>query len=141
MKDQKMSALTWTDDQMALGNAEIDQAHRELVDLINIVAEANKETFPKAFTCLVSHTREHFEFEQKLMDRNKDPKRQEHKRQHTKLIGELLALEHRVKRGQYKLARSFVTERLPEWLYLHTTTMDSMLVTHLNQNKIPNKRL
>ncbi|MEN2495190.1 MAG: Bacteriohemerythrin [Hyphomicrobiaceae bacterium hypho_1] len=128
-----MNVLVWINEKMALGHENIDQAHKEIIDLINVVAKANSKTFSNAFTDLVCYTREHFEFEQKLMELHQDPARREHKYQHTKLLGELSALEKQVKRGQFKLARSFVTVRLPEWLDAHTSSMDSMLVAHLNQ--------
>ena len=106
-----------------------------MVDLINSVAEADKAAFPAAFQRLVSHTEEHFALEQKLMEISADPARQEHEHQHTKLLGELAALELRVKRGQLQLARAFVAERLPEWLRSHTSSMDSMLAAHLKSGQ------
>lgn len=126
-----MSVLVWTDEKMALGREDIDLAHREMVDLINTVAEADKTAFPAAFQRLIAHTEEHFALEQKLMEISADPAHREHENQHAKLLGELAALERQVKRGQLKIARSFVAESLPEWLRSHTASMDSMLAAHL----------
>lgn len=126
-----MSTLYWTDEKMALGHEAMDQTHRETVDLINSVVEADKAAFPAAFARLVRHTQEHFAFERELMEQSQDPARQEHEHQHIKLLGELAALESRVNRGQITLARAFVAERLPEWLLSHAASMDAMLAAHL----------
>lgn len=126
-----MGTLVWTDEKLALGHREMDLAHREMVGLIDSVATADKMAFSAAFARLLQHTREHFDLEQRLMEQSNDPARLEHEHQHAKLLGELTALERRVKRGQLQLARAFVAERLPEWLVSHATSMDSMLAAHI----------
>ena len=128
------AAVVWTDEKMALGNDDIDQTHREMVDLINAAVEADKTAFPQAFERLVRHTEEHFALERQLMEQSRDPARREHEHHHAKLLGELAALESRVKRGQQMFARSFVAERLPEWLHSHATSMDAMLAAHLKSD-------
>ena len=128
-----MNLLVWTDEKMALGHADIDRTHREMVALINHVAAADKTAFAEAFQSLIAHTTAHFALEQDLMERSGDPGRREHEHHHAKLLGELAAIERQVKRGQLKLARAFVAERLPEWLESHAASMDSVLVAHLQQ--------
>lgn len=126
-----MPAIVWSDEQMCLGREDMDETHREMVDLINLVAEADKATFAQKFAQLVEHTHQHFAHEAELMAKSGDPALKEHDHQHAKLLGELAGLQRRVERGQITFARAFVAERLPEWLQLHATSMDSMLAAHL----------
>ena len=129
-----MSVVVWSDEKMCLGRQDMDDTHREMVDLINRVAEAGKETFAQRFGELVTHTHQHFAHELELMQRSGDPAQKEHEHQHAKLLGEMAAMQTRVDRGQIKMARAFVAERLPEWLLLHAASMDSMLAAHLKSS-------
>ena len=130
-----MGVLVWSDEQMGLGRQDMDDTHREMVDLINRVAEAGKETFAERFGELVAHTHQHFAHELELMQTSGDPAQKEHEHQHAKLLGELAAMQARVNRGQFTMARAFVAERLPEWLQLHAASMDSMLAAHLKNSE------
>ncbi len=130
-----MGVLVWSDEQMGLGRQDMDDTHREMVDLINRVAEAGKESFAQRFGELVAHTHQHFAHELELMQASGDPAQKEHEHQHAKLLGELAAMQARVNRGQFTMARAFVAERLPEWLQLHAASMDSMLAAHLKNSE------
>lgn len=123
--------IEWSDDAMALGRDDMDQTHKEMIDLLNAAAEASNQDFPAAFDALFDHTRAHFDHEAELMEQSGDPARKEHEHQHRKLIGEFEMLQRRVAKGQIKMARAFVRERVPEWFLLHAASMDSMLAAHL----------
>lgn len=126
-----MSAIEWSDDTMRLGREDMDDTHREMIRLINVAIEADNANFAAAYRALVEHTNVHFAHESDLMQTHADPARKEHEHQHAKLLGELAGISRRVVKGQYKFARAFLRERLPEWFVIHAASMDSMLAAHL----------
>jgi hemerythrin len=56
----------------------------------------------------------------------------DHKGEHQRVLGEFKQFKSRVDKGLIVFGRSFVKERLPQWLALHITTMDMALATHIN---------
>ena len=78
-------------------------------------------------------TQEHFTEEERLMDECGFSAKQEHVGEHTKVLGELNQLSKRVQTGNLFMAKAYVRERLPEWFALHSSTMDSALVSALNK--------
>lgn len=124
--------MPWSEG-LAVGHADMDATHREMVALMDVAAAADKAGFPAAFTALLAHTRDHFAAEERMMAESGDPAVAEHTSHHAKLINELEQLETRVAAGRAMMAKAFIRERLPEWLQTHATGMDSMLAHHLNK--------
>ena len=54
-----MPALTWSD-ALALQQPEIDDTHREFVDLLAQVEQADEATVAQQWQALVDHTEHHF---------------------------------------------------------------------------------
>ena len=67
-----MPLITWTDN-LSVNHTEIDNQHKKLVDLINILFDAMKagkgtDVLNKIFAELTSYTIYHFTYEEKLME-------------------------------------------------------------------------
>lgn len=114
-----------------LGHDAIDAMHGEFEALLQKLAGADKAAFSPLFVELISHTQHHFDEEQRLMEESRFSSIQEHVGEHTKVLGELNQLAKRVKAGNTLMAKAYVRERLPEWFNLHSSTMDSALVSAL----------
>jgi hemerythrin len=126
-----MSLIEDFDSRFLLGVPAMDRSHREMVDLVNRMADSTDAAFAYLFPDLVSHTRAHFATEEVLMKESRFAATDEHKAEHLRVLGELDAFERRLSAGRIALARAYVKERLPEWTTLHIATMDSALAAHL----------
>ena len=129
-----MVALEWSE-RLELGRSDMDDTHREMIDLMNAAAAAGKAAFPAAFSALLDHTRDHFAAEEAMMAKSGDPAATEHAQQHAKLLGEMAQLQKRVDAGRVTFARAFIRDRLPDWLVTHAQHMDSLLASHLAKHE------
>lgn len=119
------------DGRFILGLPVMDHAHREMVELVNRMAEASDATFAYLYADLVSHTHAHFASEEVLMKEAAFPAIAEHKSEHARVLGELDRFGQRLAGGRIAFARAYVTEQLPDWFALHLATMDSALAAHV----------
>ncbi|MBV5276050.1 MAG: hemerythrin family protein [Lamprocystis purpurea] len=114
-----------------LGIPAMDHVHRELVELLNRMADAGNATFAYLYPDLVNHTHAHFANEEVLMRQSGFPAMQEHMDEHARLRGELDAFGQALDGRRIDATRAFVAQQLPAWFARHTTTMDSALAAHL----------
>ena len=123
----------WNDARHTLGVAEIDVAHREFIEQVAALIAASDADFPPLFQALVTHLRDHFIAEGKLMRESKYPGMGVHEGEHHRVLGELQQLNRSLKRGRLPLVRGYVREGLPEWFDTHLTMMDAALVAFLKK--------
>jgi hemerythrin len=109
----------------------IDNDHDEFVSLLNRLDAADNKDFPTLFQQLYEHTEQHFDRENQLMQQFSFPGINDHKAEHQRVLGEFKQFKSRVDKGLIAFGRSFVKDRLPQWLGLHVTTMDSALAAHI----------
>lgn len=126
-----MSAIDDFDGRYLLGVEAMDSTHREFADLVNRLAAGSKADFASLFPELVSHTREHFAAEERLMEQCGFPAIAEHRGEHARVLGELERFAVQVEAGKSQLARAYVVEQIPQWFDLHAATMDSALAACL----------
>lgn len=92
-----MKWITWGEKQTT-GHAGMDHAHKELVELINKLADAMEKEKPKEFCSntleqFVEQTKAHIIAEEELMDQYQYPDAEEHKALHAKLLDDVLAFK------------------------------------------------
>jgi hemerythrin-like metal-binding protein len=124
------------DQRYLLGQETMDGTHREFVNLVNRLGEASKKEFIKLFAELLTHTKAHFEQENRLMEESGFPAIREHIDEHQRVLGELDRFAQRVASGSAMMGRAYVVQQLPQWFDLHAKTMDSALAAHLKQSSI-----
>lgn len=116
---------------MSLGQAQIDGAHQEFIELLNRTDAAAGAEFTGLFNELVEHTEAHFDMEKELMEQSGFPAREEHIGDHLRILGQLVKFRDRLKDGKSgMMARAFVREQLPAWFRTHLV-MDTTLAAHL----------
>lgn len=118
--------MAWDESRYGLGVPEMDDTHREFVELSYALLVASDEDFPALFVKLNEHTRQHFEHEGKLMKACRFPAIGEHNSEHLRVLGELAHFARGVAAGRLGLAREYV-RNLPTWFDSHLATMDSAL--------------
>lgn len=115
-----------------LGYEAIDYTHKEFIALVNKIGKAPGEDFADLFIQLAIHTEAHFAAEERLMEQSGFPAIREHLSEHQRVLGELHRFGQRVQAGSIVMGRAYITEQVPQWFRLHTSTMDSALAAHLN---------
>lgn len=128
-----MTALVWDEARYPLQVAEMDAAHREFAELVNVLAACPDSEFPERFKALMNHTRAHFAAEEELMLKSGFPALGEHSGEHKRVIDELIQFGRGLSRGRVLLARSYIASGIPEWFALHLATMDAALAAHLTK--------
>jgi hemerythrin len=121
------------EDDLLLGNAEMDQTHREFLDLHAQLLQAKGPAFSECFTALLEHTRAHFASEEQAMAGSGFSATAEHKADHQRLLGELDRFSKRIAAGSTVMAKAWLKEQLPDWFEMHVLSMDSALAAHLKR--------
>lgn len=120
---------------IAVGHVPMDTIHSELLVLLAAAEKCRDHiTLATQLDTIIQHTQNHFETEEQWMEQSSFPHIAEHRSEHRQLLGELAMMRRRLRPVTLPLVRSFICERLPDWLELHLQRMDSLLAAHLNQN-------
>jgi hemerythrin len=119
---------------------EIDLQHQKLVELINnlhdgMKAGKGKEILGEILSELVNYTSFHFAFEEKLLEKYVYPETIAHKRQHSDLVGQVLAYKESYESGKTVLSIE-IMNFLKDWLTTHITGTDKKYSTFLNSKGV-----
>lgn len=128
-----MPLVAWTA-KLETGIASIDGQHRKLVDTINILHEAmktgkGKDKAGEVTDFLLSYTKEHFAFEEKLLADAGYPALTQHREDHNRLIGQVEDLVQR--RQGNRLLTIELSDFLGKWITGHIQGRDLSYVPHL----------
>jgi hemerythrin len=129
-----VNKIVW-DDTLSVDGGEIDEDHRRLVDLFNIlsrsVTEGDAAEYIEAvLEELISCTIWHFRHEERLMLMYKYDGIEEHKDEHNDLIDSVKELQQKF-RKEGKLLTSEDIEYLEDWLTQHILGQDMRLGFYL----------
>ncbi len=129
-----MTLLAWSD-SLVLNQPQLDDTHREMVDLINGLdaALAAKADPMPAFLALLEHTEAHFALEEGWMAATGFEPENCHSSQHKMVLNVL----HEVRRYALELndlePMHIIGKELAQWLPAHAEMMDAALVFHMSQ--------
>jgi hemerythrin-like metal-binding protein len=92
-----MKWISWGERQTT-GHSGMDHAHKELVGLINELADAMEKSKPKEYCSntleqFIDLTKAHFLAEEQLMEQHRYPETEEHLALHAKLLADVLAFK------------------------------------------------
>ena len=125
-----MTLLTWSD-ALALELPEMDDTHREFVDLLAAVVQADDTGLLSAWEQLIDHTDGHFGREDDWMRRTGFSSSNCHSTQHQVV---LQVMREGLRRGQVNADLALVrqmADELGSWFPQHAQTMDAALALHL----------
>ena len=117
------------------GIGRVDDQHREMIECYNDLERAVATDGPQqervaALDSLVDATRHHFRFEEELLEANDYPDLERHRREHAKLLEQIVDWSDRLHDGELNLTRD--TMRLiREWLLDHMVDSDQRYVRHI----------
>ena len=129
-----MKDLVW-DKTLSVDVNEIDEDHRRLVELFNIlnhsVEDGDRSDYVEAvLEELISCTVWHFRHEERLMLKHNYADLQEHKEEHQELIQSARELQQQYLRGGRELSSDDI-EFLEHWLTEHILVADMKLGAYL----------
>lgn len=131
-----MKDIVW-DHVLSVGNDEIDEDHRRLVDLFNLLNHSVTEGETPEYLAavleeLINCTAWHFSHEERLMIRYGYRDFEEHKAEHQELIKSAKELQQKILQ-EGKLVAEQDLEFLERWLTAHILTDDMRLGSYLAQ--------
>lgn len=134
-----MGLIQWND-ALCLNIAEIDQQHRRLVDMINQLDDAmrqskGKELLDKILTGLVSYAGSHFRTEERIFDRLGYPETAKHKAEHAAFVKKVSEFKQGFDAGRLGLSMQVMTF-LSDWLQHHIKGSDKKYVGFFHQNGV-----
>lgn len=123
-----MALITWQD-SYSVGVELIDADHQLLVSLINqlddaMSAGAGADTVGSVLNVLIEYTETHFGREELLMEKGGYPELAPHKREHTKLTGQVRQIVDRYNAGDTGSVDNEVMDFLKTWLTGHILGVD-----------------
>lgn len=135
-----MKSFQWHD-HYAIGHATIDEQHRKIVDIINLLHEvlndgAHLEECTgagKVFDQLAEYVMTHFSYEEQLMVDAGYPveKIAEHKRTHDKLLSDVQDVMHAYQDGDTKALAELLPFLYGDWLINHICHTDKDYAPYL----------
>lgn len=130
-----MKDLVW-DKILSVGVTEIDEDHRKLIHIFNILNHAvtdgeSKEYLAATLEELVNCTVWHFSHEERLMLKHRYQEHAEHKAEHQELIQSAKELQQTLLQSDKAVAEEHV-QFLERWLTKHILTADGRLGTYLS---------
>ncbi|MCB1955428.1 MAG: hemerythrin family protein [Rhodocyclaceae bacterium] len=123
-----MSELFEWSDSFSVGVQEIDEQHKELVGLLNQLHTAihehhGSEAARRILDELADYTKTHFMVEESLMRISNYPDFTAHKQWHEDLIGQVVALQEKLDKGQATITFELL-HFLKVWLTKHINEAD-----------------
>jgi hemerythrin-like metal-binding protein len=125
-----MTLLQWNED-LELHLPAMDATHREFVDLLNALAEAEDAGFAAALDRLIEHTVAHFAQEDRWMEETEFGVLC-HIAEHQQVLQVMRKVREMIEAGDLRIGRKLAGELAP-WFEHHASTMDTMLASHMAQ--------
>jgi len=127
------AALAWSD-QFVLHQPQMDQTHREFVDLLaatNVALAQEQADLLHHWEALVEHTREHFAQEDRWMAATGFSPENCHSFQHQAVLAVMVECARRARdEADFEPLRLAVDE-LAQWFPQHAAMMDTALAEHM----------
>jgi len=124
-----MPNLVWSD-ALALDLPEMDDTHREFVDLLAQVESSPDDALMATWQALVDHTVDHFGREDQWMENTRFSSSNCHSMQHNVVLQVMQEGTKRGEAGDRPLVRQLAHE-LGIWFPQHAQSMDAALALHL----------
>lgn len=119
-----MTLIKWTD-ELKRGISFQDDDHEEAVTVMNALQTCSDDELPGLFNQLHTHTKEHLNRENELMDRIGFFAIEVHKGEHDRVLAQMQEFQDKLDAGDIADVRKYVQETVPDWFLNHLDTMDT----------------
>lgn len=135
-----MAFIIWSDEYSVNIN-ELNEQHKQLINIINRVYEASqsgaeKSVIRRIFVELAEYAAYHFKAEEKLLKGYGYPNFEQHRRQHEQLVVILLELQLRFRKGTMTLSEDMLNFLKNDWLLKHIVASDKEYSSFLNSKGV-----
>ena len=130
-----MAIIEWNQGY-SVQNSELDEQHKKLIELINLLHDQMKmgkgrESLNRVLTQLEEYTRTHFSCEEQWMERAGFSGLESHRKEHESLTRQVKELTEQHRAGKISLSLE-VMLFLKDWLINHIQKSDKQYVSALN---------
>jgi hemerythrin len=126
-----MPVMEW-DETLVLDQGVMDDTHREFIDLLNRLADAQPEETLAVLDEFIAHTEAHFGQEQKWMEEMAFPPTACHVREHEGVLEISREVRNRIAAGQTRFAQ-VLAKAVAEWFETHAASMDNVLALYMKE--------
>jgi hemerythrin-like metal-binding protein len=131
-----MTPMIWTG-EMSVGVKELDDDHKQLIDLLNEALETlssgqSREVLAEVLGRLVEKTKAHFAHEERLFDRTGFAGAEAHHREHDLMLATALKWQAHFKSGCPPILSVEDLNGFESWLDNHIQGADMLYGPHLN---------
>lgn len=135
-----MAFITWSD-EYSVNIKELDEQHKQLINIINRVYEASqsgaeKNVIRRIFVELAEYAAYHFKAEEELFKSYGYPNFERHRRQHEQLVVILLELQLRFRKGTMTLSEDMLNFLKNDWLLKHIVASDKEYSSFFNSKGV-----
>jgi hemerythrin-like metal-binding protein len=129
--------MEFINDKHIIDNEEMDNLHKEFVDIYNSLQSNDIEAYKNVMAKLLEQTKRHFCQEEQMMEQFDYPRKREHIEEHQKVLAEMeyFINKSNTKMGQMML-KSYYNEKLSSWFDLHLISMDSDLSAYIRTKSL-----
>ncbi|WP_419779900.1 bacteriohemerythrin [Maridesulfovibrio sp.] len=127
-----MDKIVW-DKKYSVGNAEIDEQHKKLFEILNRCAVAEKRSSSKYLVIvreLLNYCQEHFRLEEQLMLEVNYPDMASHVAEHKKILNAVETLVEKLYAGE-QIDSDVIDRFVASWVKKHIITKDLPLKKYL----------
>ena len=126
--------LVWHDNWL-IGIDELDADHKEIVRLINQLADpSEKSPVLQRLENLAAHMREHFEREERFLDRIHYPERTAHANEHIMEMAEFTLLKRDLAASGGAAMDDASLEGIKTWFFNHAVAQDRLFAEYFRND-------
>jgi hemerythrin-like metal-binding protein len=122
-------------ENLQLNIPDMDQTHQEFLDLLRKIQSCDDHEFLILFEEMIRHTKEHFAFEESIMEKYDFYGKQEHFDEHTNLLNEMQYFYQKSKKRP-AFGKSYINDYTYEKFRRHIINIDSQLAMFLKKQDI-----
>ena len=123
------AGFKWNDNFL-LGYKQMDDNHREFVELVDVLLTAGDSDLSEALAAFARHAQTHFEQENRWMEHEEFPARNCHVDEHAKVLKSVNEVQQKLACGDVAIVRELAAA-LMDWFPGHADYLDSALATWL----------
>jgi len=135
-----MALILWDEARYGVNIKDIDNQHKQLIDVINLLQSSmsegkGKDVLGKILGDMAQYAKGHFATEEKIMKTNGYPGYDEQKKEHDAFVAKAVALKSGFDGGKITLSVDTLTF-LKNWLDNHIATVDKKYSAFLNEKGV-----
>ncbi|WP_304545876.1 bacteriohemerythrin [Sulfurimonas microaerophilic] len=122
-------------DELHINIPLMDEKHDEFLQILSLIKSCTSKQFLPLFAELIEHTREHFSFEEKLMDKYEFYAKTEHKEEHKNLLSEMEYFYAQAQKMPM-FGKAYINDYAYDKFKRHVINIDSQFAMFLKEQNI-----